>query len=295
MPAAPPEPRYWFSHVVDGCRISALIFAACGRVSEARHHGSPPALTHPHGQARVEGIAAGRVGIQVCRYIQPLDTRAVEALQHRGHAAPVLRVGGLQVMHDGRHAGLAGDAEHLVEALVDGVGFGALVRDVAAAVASRHARHGYQFLGAREAVGHILQGRGHAKGASLHGGGHLRLHGGQFDGCCGAVVAADHRIPHAASADERAQVDGGGALVEHREVARQVGPRRHAFLVEHRREGMELARAIVGGTAEARLAGELGRDALHDLAADAAVAQHPVFRLAEPVDEARRHHQAARV
>jgi hypothetical protein len=42
-------------------------------------------------------------------------------------------------------------------------------------------------------------------------------------------------------------------------------------------------------------AGELGRDALHDLAAHAAVAQHPVFRLPEHVDKAGRHHQATGV
>ena len=57
----------------------------------------------------------------------------------------------------GRHAGLAGDAEHLVEALVDGVGLGALVGDVAAAVASGDRGQRHELVGAGEAIRHVLQ------------------------------------------------------------------------------------------------------------------------------------------
>src|SRR5262249_62242103 len=43
------------------------------------------------------------------------------------------------------------------------------------------------------------------------------------------------------------------------------------------------------------LAGDLGRDALHDLAGRARIDQHVEFRLTQQVDEARRHDQIRRV
>ena len=47
MPAAPPEPRYWFSQVVEGCRISALIFArVAASVSRATIAARPPSRAH---------------------------------------------------------------------------------------------------------------------------------------------------------------------------------------------------------------------------------------------------------
>lgn len=55
-------------------------------------------------------------------------------------------------MDGGRHASLARDAEDLVQALLDLVGLGALVGDVAAAEPSGDLRQCHQFVGAREAV-----------------------------------------------------------------------------------------------------------------------------------------------
>ena len=47
MPAAPPEPTYWFSQVVEGVRISALIFArVAGSVSRLTIASRPPSRAH---------------------------------------------------------------------------------------------------------------------------------------------------------------------------------------------------------------------------------------------------------
>ena len=87
----------------------------------------------------------------------------------------------------------------------------------------------------------------------------------------------------------------GRPRVEHLQVAGEIVPGGHAFAIEHRREGMRSARAGMAHRGEAGLAGELGGDALHHLAGDAAVAQHPVLGLAEHVDEAGRDDQSGGV
>ena len=242
MPAAPPEPRYWFSHVVDGCRISALIFARVAGSVRRLHHRRRvrPRVPRPAGWRRADCCRR-------CRDRGPRPRRGprararVEALQHGRHAAPVLLVGGLQVMHDGRHAGLAGDAEHLVEALVDGVGLGALVRDVAAAEAARprapapRARRCARSGRARTAA---TSRRRTPRPPSP------RRPAPPSRASSSAVAARSSR-PTTASRTPPALMNVprlivAGRRVEHREVAGQVAPRRHAFLVEHRGEGMEL-------------------------------------------------------
>ena len=125
-------------------------------------------------------------------------------------------------MNGGRHAGLARDPEDFVQALVNLVGLGALVRDVAAAEASGHLGERDQFVGAREAVRHVLERSGDAEGARLHGFGNLRLHLLQFGRRGRAILAADNAVPHAAGADERPEVDGGRLSLEYAEVAGQV-------------------------------------------------------------------------
>src|SRR4029078_1447932 len=111
----------------------------------------------------------------------------------------------------------------------------------------------------------------------------------------GTRLAARDALTPPASGDERAEVNGRGLAIQDAEIAGQVVESGHFFGVEHRRKGMEAPRVWVTDAREARLTGELGRDPLHDLARDTAVAEHPILRLAEHVDESGRNDQAGGV
>ena len=105
------------------------------------------------------------------------------------------------------------------------------------------------------------------------------------------VAEPDHHRAHGGGADERPQVDG---CAEPPEVARQVAPvgpdsvavveRLHLLEKPRRGRGDRLA-----------LAGDLGGDALADLRLHPVVGEQEALRLAEQVDEPRRHHAVAQL
>jgi hypothetical protein len=79
--------------------------------------------------------------------VKPFCTSLLEAREHVRHPAPVLRIGCFQMMNCRGHASLSRDAEDLVQARIDLIGLGALVRDVRAAVTTSDAGERDQLLG----------------------------------------------------------------------------------------------------------------------------------------------------
>ncbi len=295
MPAAPPEPEILVLPRRGRLEDLRLDLRARGGIDQPLHHRVSTTLACPNRQTGVQGIAAGDIGVLIGGNVEALLPRLLEPLQHHGHATPILLVGRLQVMNRRGHVRLARDAEHLVEAGVDLVGLGSLVRDVAAAEAARDPGQPNQLLGPGEAVGHVLERCREAERPGLHCVGHLSLHFLELGWGRGAIFTTDDRVAHAARADERTEVDGGRLAIEHAQVAGEVVPTRHLLPVEHRGERVEAPCIRMGCAAETGFAGQLGRDPLHDLARHPVVPEHPVLRLAEHVDEARSHDEPARV
>ena len=101
-------------------RLDALTYRGIG---EAREQRPASAFTGPHGQVGVEPVGSGRIGILIGRNVKAFGTRTLEARKHLWHPAPVLSVGGLQMMDRRRDRGLASNAKHLVETRIDLIGF----------------------------------------------------------------------------------------------------------------------------------------------------------------------------
>ena len=269
-----------------------------GGVREARHHALGSALAHPDGQARVEAVRAGRPRVLVGAHVQALGPRPLDLPQELRHAAPGPLSRRLEVVDLRRDLRLAGDPEDLVQAGVEAdrpvVALVPLVRDVAAAVAGRDPGEGDELVGRGEEARNVDERAREAEGPFLHGLRHRGLHGLELRGRRRAVLLADDQVADAPRADERPQVDRRAAALQLLEVAGQRREGRRVAVVRVRgAAGLEHAR--VERRDRAALAGDLGRDALGDLAGGPAVDQHAVLRLPHHVDEAGRHHQAARV
>ena len=103
------------------------------------------------------------------------------------------------------------------------------------------------------------------------------------------VGLADDVVAQSARPDEGADVDRRRRALEPGEVLGQGAPVLHDLeeIVGRLAIGQHL---VVHRRNRHALAGDLGGDALGDLAGGAAVHQHVELRLAEQVDEARRHH-----
>ena len=185
------------------------------------------------------------------------------------------------------NVGALGHREHLVERGDDLVRLGTLVRDVDAAMLPRDLRELDNLVGRRESPRHVLQRCAHPESALLHRLRHQRFHLIDFSGGGGALRLADHVAPQAARADKRADVERGAVALEPREVfAERAEVERHLEAVELRLRGFR--ERIVQRRDRRSFAGDLGGDALGDLAGGARVGQHVELRLAEHVDEARR-------
>ncbi len=226
--------------------------------------------------------------------VDALGAGGLEALEHMGHASPIVAAGGFQVPDVDGNGGFAGDAYDFVERGINAVLLGTLVGEVNAAVLGGHFGKRDNFLGGEINVRHVLEGGGDAEGALLHGAGDFLLHGGHFLRCGGTVLFANDEIAQAAQADAGGQIDGGRGFLEIGEVFGEVGPRRREAVAfpgvgavgEH--AGIERS----DGRAFAR---DFGGDALRDLGGGAAVDEGVVFGLAEQIDEAGREHQAGAV
>ena len=221
--------------------------------------------------------------------------RAASILRMRlRHLAPVGLVGGLEVPDLGRDLGALGNRDHLVERLHHLVALGALVGDVDAAVLGRGLRQRHELVGGREAVRDVLQRRADAERALAHRAGDQRLHLGDLVGGRRPVGLADDVVAQAAGADEGADVDGRGRALEPGEVLVERAP-----VLGHLEEvvaGLAVGHHLVVHRRNRHaFAGDLGGDALGDLAGRPAVDEHVELGLAEQVDEAGRHHQAGGV
>ena len=142
-----------------------------------------------------------------------------------------------------------------------------------------------------ERAGRVDQGRRQAQRAlldrltyePLH---HLNLRGVRLD-----VAVSEHQRARRCGAEERSQVQRGAKPLE---VAVQIAPvDPDAVAVVERLHLDEQPRS--GRRDRLALAGDLGGDALADLRLDAVVGEEEALRLAEHVDEARRHHAVAQL
>src|SRR5437899_5896907 len=210
------------------------------------------------------------------------------------HAAPVAPSRHLGVPDLGRDAGLARDAERLVERLVDLTALVAHVGRIDAAVAPGRLRERDDLFGGCVDRGGILERRGDAHRTLLHGGIHERNHAGQLLRCRRAILLAHHGEAHLCGTDERRDVDRAAGAREVREVAIQIAPIfLHAVLLHP--HGVVRDEEVREWCDRAAFPGDLGRDALADLAEHPIVDQHEPLGLAEHVDESGSNHQAGHV
>ena len=192
------------------------------------------------------------------------------------------------------NVGLAPDAESFVQRRNDGIALVADVRGVGAAEFRRFRRQRDQFLGLRVRRRGVLQRRGEPHRALPHGIAHQRFHAFQLRRAGRAVVIAQHHTPHLRRPYVARQVNPHSLLAQPREVVAEGAPRGlHAVMLPGDVVGFE--DGVVQRRDRTSLAGDLRGDSLEDLRGQMRVDQNGHLRLAEHVDEPRRHHHAARV
>src|SRR5262249_54819517 len=202
--------------------------------------------------------------------------------KHGRHAN--LSSGSLQVVDLRGDPRLSGDSKDLLEALLDVVPLRALVRDVAAAVASRGSRERDDLLRRGEAVRNVSERGRKAEGPLLH-----RLRDGRFYLCelfwrRAAILLPDDKIANAPRPDERPEVDGRPRPLECPKIFCERRPSRNNAVVRP-----EVAAVLDDSGVQRRnrrsFAGQLRRDALSDLARRPVVDEQEILRLPEHVDE----------
>ncbi len=257
------------------------------RIADARQHGVHPALVRPVGDAGVEAVGAGQVGIHVGGHVQAGGAGGLDAADHLLHPPPVGAARHLEVPDLHRHRRLARDGERLVQRLVDLLRLAADVARVEAVVPGRHLGERDQLRRPGEAARLVDEPGGDAERALQHGLFHQLLHPGELGGVRLHVGEAEHHAAHLGRAHQHRLVDAGPRPAQPPEVAGQVLP--VDLEVVFAQPGLLL---VDPGRVHRRgrdaFAGQLGGDALADLGLLARVDQRVQLALAEHVDEAGR-------
>ncbi len=256
-------------------------------VVDARDHRVDAAVVRPVGDAGVEAVGAGDVGVHVGGDVETGGAGGLDAADHFLHPPPVGAAGDLEVPHLDRDLRLARDGEGLVERLADLLRLAADVARVEAVVARGHFRQRDQLRRLGEAARLVDEAGRDAERALLHRSLDQRLHPGQLLFVGLHVLHPQHGAAHLRRADQHRLVDAGPRSSQPAEVAGQIGP------VDGQPVLLQPVGALVnpGGVhrrGRDALSGQLGGDALADLALLARVDQRVQLALAEQIDEARR-------
>ena len=230
------------------------------------------------------------VGILISRSIDTAGTRLLDGGDHLRHLAPVLFSRDFQMKDLHWDVGFAADLERFVQRVRFDVAFIADVRGVDAALLGRDLGQRDQLIGLRVRAGSVDQRARQSHRAVAHGIVHHDLHLLQLVGGRSAVCRADYHVTNLRRAHIRSQIDRASLLGQALEILLQRGPIRSEMevLVVIR---VLLIQHVVGGSDGVAFAGDLGSDALRQLADRLLVDEQVGFRLAEHVDEAGRDDQ----
>ena len=187
-------------------------------------------------------------------------------------------------------AGAFPDRDGLADGFEDRVALVPHMREIDATVLAGHRAEGDQLIRGRVDRRRIDQGRGHADGSVLHPLSHQRLHLFELLGRRRNVLVAKHHAPHLSQADVVDHVDRDPVALHDREVLGVAAPAQRVA-VDH---GRVAERGLALGRGRAPLAGQVGGDALAELALGARrIGDQHEAGLAHHVDEPRRYHASA--
>ena len=181
------------------------------------------------------------------------------------------------------HARALADGDGLADGLEHRVALVAHVREVDAPVLARDRSQGDELLGARIDGGRIDERSGHSHGPVLHPLAHQLPHLVELFGRRVDILHAQDYAPHLGEADVVHHVDGDAVALHDREVLRVPAPAQRVAVDDGR---IALGFGALGG-GRASLAGEVGGDALTELALGTrGIGDEHQAGLAHHVDEA---------
>ena len=243
----------------------------------------------PRVQERAQADAVAHVRVDVGRDVHAGGADRVDQREGFVHEGPVALAGRLEVVDVDGYSGAFADGDGLADGFENRVALVPHVREVDAIVLAGHRTEGYQLFRGRVDRGRIDQGRGHADGSILHPLSYERLHLLELLGRRRNVLVAEHHAPHLGQADVVDHVDRDAVALEDREVLGVAAPA-EGVAVDH---GRIAQRGVALGRGRTALAGEVGGDALAQLAFGArGVGDEDEAGLAHHVDEAGGDHSA---